>query len=88
MTKKTEYKRDAVRPHALIDHIRQAHKLPNDAAIARRAGLAAPTLSKIRNGADVTDTVLVRIHEAFGMAFPDMRALIARNNAAADQVAA
>lgn len=70
--------RDVERPHVLFDHIRRAHGLTNDAQIARRAKLAPSSISKIRGGMPITDSVLVRLHENFGITFPDMRALLAR----------
>lgn len=61
------------RPHALIDallkELRHRHGpavRANDAALCRALDIQAPTLSKIRKGTAVSDTMRVRVMRTFG----------------------
>ena len=70
-------RQEARRNHALLDHIRAKELLPNDTALARLAGLKVPQISKIRARiAPVTAGVMVKLHEAFGVSFKEMRELL------------
>lgn len=83
LKKQATIDRDVERPHKLLDHIRAAHNLRNDAELSRRSNVAASSISKIRGGMPVTDRVLVKLHEGFGITFPDMRALLRRDDSSA-----
>lgn len=51
------------------------NRLKNDAALARELGVAPPVISKIRHGRmSVGDTLILKVHEKFGMPVPDIRA--------------
>jgi hypothetical protein len=47
----------------LLDFLRREMFLKTDRQIAELLQLGFPTISKIRNGANVSDTVILRIHE-------------------------
>ncbi len=65
-------------PHALLDTLIKQLKLPNDAALARTLSLAPPVLSKVRHHKlPLGPVAQLRIHEASGMTFRDIRALAA-----------
>ena len=49
--------------HRLLDFLRRELDLINDSEIAELLEFSYPTISKIRNGAPVSDTVILRIHE-------------------------
>jgi hypothetical protein len=47
----------------LLDFLRRELNLISDSEIAELLEFGYPTISKIRNGASVSDTVILRIHE-------------------------
>jgi plasmid maintenance system antidote protein VapI len=47
----------------LIDFLRRELDMHTDREIAELLQLGVPTISKIRHGAPVSDTVILRIHE-------------------------
>jgi hypothetical protein len=47
----------------LLDFLRRELNLISDSEIAELLEFGYPTISKIRNGANVSDTVILRIHE-------------------------
>lgn len=47
----------------LIDFLRRELDLKSDRAVAKLLELGIPTISKLRHGAHVSDTVILRIHE-------------------------
>lgn len=64
-------------PHNLLDKLLQLGRLKNDAALARKLGVAPPVISKIRNlRLPVGDSVMIRIHEEFGLSVKEMRELM------------
>jgi plasmid maintenance system antidote protein VapI len=63
-------------PNALFDVIMARFSLPNDAALARKLGVAPPVVSKIRHARMVIGaTLILRIHETFGLAVEEIRAV-------------
>lgn len=63
-------------PHALLDHLLEAHGIPNDRQLALRIGVTGPELSKIRTGVKTNiDRVALAIHETFGLPFDRIREL-------------
>ncbi|MFL6706617.1 MAG: hypothetical protein ACJ8HI_00255 [Massilia sp.] len=64
-------------PAQLLDTMRQQLALDNDAALARELDIQAPLLSKIRNGKlPVSAGLLIRMHEASGLAIEELRGLM------------
>ena len=63
-------------PHALLDHLLDAHGIPSDRQLAERIGVTPPELSKLRAGTrtDISRVALA-IHETFGMPIPRIREL-------------
>lgn len=49
--------------HALLDFLRSELLLKSDRELADLLQLGIPTISKIRHGQLVSDTVILRIHE-------------------------
>ena len=47
----------------LLDFLRREMDLKTDREVAQLLQLGFPTISKIRHGAPVSDTVILRIHE-------------------------
>lgn len=63
-------------PHALIDAVLTRQKLANDAALAIALAVAPPVLSKVRHGKlAVGPSLILRLHETFGMPVKEIRAL-------------
>lgn len=63
--------------NALITHLLAAHQLKNDATLGRSLKLAAPVISKLRHGhMNVSDNIMLRIHEVFNMSFADIRRVL------------
>lgn len=64
--------------HPLLDTLIERMALPNDAGLARAMEVPRPQISNIRHGRlKVGATLLLRMHEASGMAFSEMRTLAA-----------
>ena len=64
--------------HTLLDTLRERFQLKNDAALCRLLEVAPPVLSKIRGKRlDVGCTLMIRIHEAFGLSIKEIKALAA-----------
>jgi len=49
--------------HKLIDFLRRELDAKTDRELARILDLGIPTISKIRHGANVSEMVILRIHE-------------------------
>jgi hypothetical protein len=47
----------------LLDFLRRELDFSSDSELAELLEFGYPTISKIRNGANVSDTVILRIHE-------------------------
>lgn len=61
----------------LFDILLARYDMKNDAALCRHLNLAAPLLSKMRNGHQrVSAETMLRVHEAFGIPFAELRALL------------
>lgn len=61
----------------LLDHLKAAMRLKNDAALARKFGVAPPVVSKIRHGVlPVGDSFLIKSHEIGGMSFAELRTFV------------
>jgi hypothetical protein len=64
--------------HALLDYLVSEFKLKNDAELCRRLGCFPPLISKIRSHKlDVSDSVILRIHEKLGVDVKVIRAFLA-----------
>lgn len=69
-----------LKPFELFDTIKQEFNLKNDAALARELKFTPPQVSKVRAGViGCTDTVILRIHEVFGLSVPEIRELAAKS---------
>lgn len=67
--------------HPLLDHILKAYGLRTDSQICKKAGIAPPHLSKVRARVNpVGPSIMVRLHEAFGISFKEMRQLLQGEN--------
>lgn len=64
-------------PGGLLDAVKAAHALKNDAALARFLGVAPPVISKTRGCTLlVGPNMILKCHEIAGMAVADVRAFI------------
>lgn len=64
-------------PARLLDTLLNKLQLTNDSSLARFLEIGAPVLSKIRHRKlPVSGAVLIRMHEACGLAISDLRALM------------
>lgn len=64
-------------PVALLDAVIADMSLKNDAALSRATKLAAPVISKIRAGKiEVSDGVLLRLHDTSGISVGTLRSLM------------
>ena len=71
----------------LLDELLHRKALKNDAALCRLLKLAPPLISKVRHGKiRISGDVMIRIHETFGIAFPEMRELLGNDETAEDYV--
>lgn len=69
-----------LKPFELFDTIKNEFGLKNDAALARELEFTPPQVSKVRAGViPCTDTVILRIHEKFGLSVPEIRELAAKS---------
>ncbi|MQA40741.1 helix-turn-helix domain-containing protein [Rugamonas aquatica] len=63
-------------PDVLLDTIKDRLGLKNDAALAKRLGIAAPIISKIRHRRqEVSSDVLISMHEETKLSIRDLRFL-------------
>lgn len=61
----------------LLEHLKSKLELKNDAALARKFGVAAPVVSKIRHGIlPVGDSFLIKSHEIGGLSFAELRTFV------------
>ncbi len=61
-----------------IDNLIASFGLKNDAALAKELDVAPPVISKIRHGKlKVGATMIIRIHEVFGISIAQIRRLLA-----------
>jgi plasmid maintenance system antidote protein VapI len=68
-----------LKPFELFDTIKAEFNLKNDAALARELEFTPPQVSKVRAGIiPCTDTVILRIHEKFGLTVQEIRELAAK----------
>jgi plasmid maintenance system antidote protein VapI len=69
-----------LKPFELFDTIKAEFNLKNDAELARQLKFAPPQISKVRAGViPCTDTVILRVHETFGLTVQEIRELAARS---------
>lgn len=67
-----------LKPFNLFDTIKTDFRIKNDAVLARQLGVAPPQVSKVRNGAlPCTDSMILRIHETYGMPVRKIREFLA-----------
>ena len=65
-------------PHVLLDYLRRTYDLKNDFMLAKALGVLPPQISKIRNKkSEITPTMILAIHDAFGMEIKEIKALAA-----------
>lgn len=75
MTKETK---PSLGTNRLLDRVMASQNLKNDAALSRALGVAPPVVSKLRNGVlPVGPSLVLKIHERFGMAVKEIRAVLA-----------
>lgn len=68
---------DVYSPDRLLNTVREALQLKNDAALARKLEVPAPPISKIRSRRlTVGAGILIRIHEVTGLEIFDLRSLM------------
>ena len=68
---------NAYSPDRLLNTVREALRLKNDAALARMLEVPAPLISKIRSRRlPVGAGILIRMHEATGLEILDLRSLM------------
>lgn len=64
-------------PNHLLDALLVALNLKNDAALARKIGVAPPVLSKLRHYTlALTPAILLKLHDATAMSIAQLRALL------------
>jgi plasmid maintenance system antidote protein VapI len=69
-----------LKPFELFDAIKRDFNLKNDAELARALEFTPPQVSKVRAGIiGCTDTVILRIHEVFGLPVAAIRELAAES---------
>lgn len=69
-----------LKPYFLFDSLKDEFNIKNDAALARDLSLAPPQISKVRNGlVPVNDSLILRIHEAFGVPVQVIRQALAKS---------
>jgi plasmid maintenance system antidote protein VapI len=69
-----------LKPYELFDAIKREFNLKNDAELARQLTLSPPQVSKFRARViGCTDTLILRIHEVFGLTVPEIRDLAAKS---------
>lgn len=62
----------------LFDHLMEAHSIKNDAALSRMLDVKPPVISKLRHGRlAVGPTMILSIHEKFGVAVKTIREALA-----------
>jgi len=65
-------------PGKLLDYIKDAHGLKNDAALARYLDIGPPAISKIQRGnLQISPALILSIHEITGLPVAQIRELIA-----------
>lgn len=64
-------------PERMLDRLRDLRRLRTDAELACLLGITTPTLSRIRRGQmRISAAVLLRMHEDFGLATDELRAML------------
>lgn len=64
-------------PNRLLDSVRQALNLSNDAALARALQVLPPVLSRIRHRrTPVSASLLIRMHEETNLSIAELRQLL------------
>lgn len=75
-----------LKPFHLFDSIKAEQRLKNDAELARKLEVAPPQISKVRGGSlPCTDSLILRIHEVFGVPVAVIRERIALGDEAANE---
>lgn len=65
--------------HALLDHLRELQGFTTDAQLAAALEVAPPVISKMRyRKLPVGPTILIKMHENYGVSFKTMRELLAQ----------
>jgi plasmid maintenance system antidote protein VapI len=74
-----EERKTMLKPFEPFDYIKREFGLKNDAELARELAFTPPQVSKVRSGIiSFTDTVVLRIHEVFGLPVAQIRELGAK----------
>lgn len=69
-----------LKPFELFDAIKREFNIKNDAELSRQLKFTPPQISKVRAGVlGCTDTLILRVHEVFGLTTQEIRDLIAKS---------
>jgi plasmid maintenance system antidote protein VapI len=69
-----------LKPFELFDAIKREFEIKNDSELARKLEVTAPQISKVRARVNrCTDSLILRIHEAFGLTTQEIRDLVAKS---------
>ena len=69
-----------LKPFELFDAIKREFGIKTDAELASKLDLTPPQISKVRAGVNnCTDSLILRIHEAFGLTAQEIRELAAKS---------
>lgn len=63
----------------MLDTLRKQYDIKSDAALARELEVQSSVISKLRSGSPLGATMILRIHEYFGMPVAEIRALVAES---------
>lgn len=68
--------KSSIYANPLLDYLLVKHDLKNDFALCKLLKITPPMVSKIRHGRNVSDGLILAIHERLGMPVAEIRALI------------
>lgn len=73
-----------MKPHPLLDTIKEMMSIKSDAKIGKLLGIASPVISKIRNRRlEVGATFILVVHDTCGMEIKNIKVLIESSKEAA-----
>jgi plasmid maintenance system antidote protein VapI len=60
----------------ILDELQKRFDIPNDRQLSIKLGVAAPVISRLRNGkAKVSAEMMIAIHETFGLPIAEIKEL-------------
>jgi len=62
----------------LFDKLREEFQIPSDAALARELEVAPPDVSKSRKTNEISDRMILRVHEYLGWPVSEIRLELAK----------